>query len=118
MVRFAILAGALALLVSKTNGFSSSQFHQRSSRTLSKVPFVKPLFMSEEPKEGTTVSSGSKELGYDENSGRFFETGLDDAECIPEEEYCLTDEKTGKLIRLTLEEKERIFLDALQVRTL
>lgn len=37
-------------------------------------------------------------------------------ECQPEEgEFCVTDEKTGKLIRLTLEEKERIFLDSLQV---
>ena len=37
--------------------------------------------------------------------------------CAPEEgEYCIVDDKTGKLIRLTSAEKERIFLDALQVR--
>mmetsp|Transcript_13732 Transcript_13732/g.22725 ORF Transcript_13732/g.22725 Transcript_13732/m.22725 type:complete len:312 (-) Transcript_13732:210-1145(-) len=36
-------------------------------------------------------------------------------DCQPEEgEYCLLDERSGKLIKLTVEEKERIFLDALQ----
>lgn len=40
---------------------------------------------------------------------------MDDSdECIPDDEYCVLDEKTGSLIRLTLAEKERIFLDALQ----
>lgn len=38
-------------------------------------------------------------------------------ECAPDEgEYCVVDDRTGKLISLTQEEKERIFLDALQVR--
>ena len=30
------------------------------------------------------------------------------------DEYCAVDEATGKRIRLTLEEKERIYLDAVQ----
>lgn len=37
-------------------------------------------------------------------------------QCAPEEgEYCIVDERSGKLIKLTVAEKERIFLDALQV---
>lgn len=38
----------------------------------------------------------------------------DGEECIPEDEYCAVDKKSGKLIRLTVQEKERIFLDSLQ----
>jgi len=64
------------------------------------------------PEDGRKITSGAKEIGYDAGTGRFFETGND--ECIPDEEYCMIDEKTGVLIRLTVEEKERIFIDALQ----
>lgn len=61
----------------------------------------------------TTKSGGkAKEIAYDEVSGRFFETKLE--ECVPDDEYCAVDQNTGNLVRLTLEEKERIFLDALQ----
>lgn len=67
------------------------------------------------PKDGTTVTSARKEIGYDAKSGRFFETDIDKEDCIPEDEYCVVDDETGDLVRLTLEEKERIFLDALQV---
>ena len=61
------------------------------------------------------IKSGRKEIAYDEASGRFFETGIDETECIPDEEFCITDKASGQLIRLTTEEKERIFLDSLQV---
>jgi hypothetical protein len=61
------------------------------------------------------TSNLGKEIMFDEKSGRFFETRLDSAECIPDEEYCQLDPDTGDLIRLTVAEKERIFLDALQV---
>lgn len=57
------------------------------------------------------MKSVYKEIMYDEKTGRFFET---EEECDPEDEYCVVDEKTGNMIRLTLEEKERIFLDSLQ----
>ena len=67
------------------------------------------------PEDGTTVTSARKEIGYDAASGRFFETDIDKSECIPDDEYCVVDKETGDLVRLTLEEKERIFLDALQV---
>lgn len=85
---------------------------------------TRPLFMAEgDDTEGdddgtmitTTGGGGRKEIGYDEKSGRFYETGLDEGECIPDEEFCITDKESGNLIRLTVEEKERIFLDALQV---
>lgn len=37
------------------------------------------------------------------------------AECVEGDEFCMTDTDTGELIRLTVEEKERIFMDSLQV---
>jgi hypothetical protein len=78
----------------------------------------RPLFMAEGDEggdDGTLITSGRKEIGYDEKSGRFYETGLEEEDCIPDEEFCITDKQSGNLIRLTVEEKERIFLDALQV---
>lgn len=78
----------------------------------SKKAFVSTsLKMAEGEKFGEVMRSGKKEIGYDEETGRFFETS---EECIPDEEYCVVDDKSGKLIRLTVEEKERIFLDSLQ----
>ena len=67
------------------------------------------------PEDGTTITSARKELSYDAATGRFFETGMDPEDCIPTDEYCVIDKDSGELIRLTIEEKERIFLDALQV---
>jgi hypothetical protein len=78
----------------------------------------RPLFMAEgddAPDDGTIITSGRKEIAYDEKTGRFYETGLEEEECVPDEEFCMTDKQSGNLIRLTVEEKERIFLDALQV---
>lgn len=60
------------------------------------------------------ITSARKELKFDAAAGRFFETDLDPEDCVPEDEYCVIDKESGDLIRLTLEEKERIFLDALQ----
>eukprot|EP00578_Thalassiosira_sp_NH16_P001227 CAMPEP_0181129506 /NCGR_PEP_ID=MMETSP1071-20121207/29356_1 /TAXON_ID=35127 /ORGANISM="Thalassiosira sp., Strain NH16" /LENGTH=349 /DNA_ID=CAMNT_0023215493 /DNA_START=21 /DNA_END=1070 /DNA_ORIENTATION=+ len=77
-----------------------------------------PLFAAtdDDPKDaGTvTITSARKEIGYDSSSGRFFETDIDKEDCIPDDEYCVVDKESGGLVRLTLEEKERIFLDALQ----
>lgn len=61
----------------------------------------------------TFNTKSDKELSYDEKTGRFYETG-DAGECIPDDEYCAVDKETGELIRLTVVEKERIFLDSLQ----
>ena len=65
--------------------------------------------------DGAQITSARKELKFDEKTGRFFETGLDTEECIPDEEFCTIDDDSGKKVRLTIAEKERIFLDALQV---
>lgn len=77
-----------------------------------------PLRMAEddaESQDGTFMKSAlKKEIVYDEKSGRFFETGYGEGDCIPDEEYCFLDKDTGESIRLTVEEKERIFLDSLQ----
>jgi len=43
--------------------------------------------------------------------GRFFERDLKE---ICEQEFCLIDQETNQPILLTKEEKERIFLDAIQ----
>jgi len=60
---------------------------------------------------GIELGSTKKDVGYDTETGQLLE---DSDECVPDDEYCAVDEKTGNLIRLTLAEKERIFLDALQ----
>ena len=61
------------------------------------------------------LTSGRKEIMFDEKSGRFYETSLETEECIPDEEFCTIDDATGQKVRLTMAEKERIFLDSLQV---
>lgn len=64
--------------------------------------------------DGAQITSARKELKFDDKTGRFFETDIDLDECIPDEEFCTIDEDTGNKIRLTMAEKERIFLDSLQ----
>mmetsp|Transcript_9656 Transcript_9656/g.16821 ORF Transcript_9656/g.16821 Transcript_9656/m.16821 type:complete len:322 (-) Transcript_9656:227-1192(-) len=64
------------------------------------------------PEPGTKIVSNRKEIAYD--GERFYETGLEDEDCIPSKEYCFVDPKTSETIRLTIEEKERMFLDSLQ----
>lgn len=106
-IQLLIVGIALCLLARQSHAFTLPQVSSlRNSQ----------LYMSDEnnKQKTKTLTSGKKEIAFDEESGRFFETGLD--ECIPDEEYCMIDEDTGKPIRLTTEEKERIFLDALQVR--
>ena len=66
--------------------------------------------------DGAQITSARKELKFDDTTGRFFETGIEKEECIPDEEYCMVDEDSGNKIRLTVAEKERIFLDSIQVR--
>jgi hypothetical protein len=67
--------------------------------------------------DGAQITSARKELKFDDKTGRFFETNLKEDECIPDEEFCTIDDDTGNRIRLTVAEKERIFLDSLQVRS-
>lgn len=97
---------ALACLVANVNAFTPVvNFAKVSSSRLNMV---------DGPADGKKIPSGKKEIGYDSSSGRFFETGRGAEECVPDDEYCVLDEDTGTMIRLTLAEKERIFLDALQ----
>mmetsp|Transcript_18199 Transcript_18199/g.38181 ORF Transcript_18199/g.38181 Transcript_18199/m.38181 type:complete len:324 (-) Transcript_18199:1966-2937(-) len=109
MPRFAI---ALAFLLAGSDAFAPTVSRTSLVKTARTRP-TGPLFV-DGPDDGSTITSGRKEIGYDSSSGRFFETNLEPEECIPEDEYCIVDKETGELVRLTLEEKERIFLDALQ----
>jgi len=54
-----------------------------------------------------------KELKFDEKTGKVIESDADAEECQPADEYCIIDDDGNKL-RLTLAEKERIFLDSVQ----
>jgi hypothetical protein len=77
---------------------------------------LKSLRMAEIDQDGANIKSVKKQIVYDDKTGRFFESNRDEADCIPDEEFCVVDKESGTMIRLTVEEKERIFLDALQVR--
>ncbi|KAG5179923.1 hypothetical protein JKP88DRAFT_258228 [Tribonema minus] len=55
--------------------------------------------------------SPSDKLIYDSRTGRFYEKKIEE---ICRDEYCAIDESTGEQVLLTLEEKERIFLDSIQ----
>lgn len=107
----------LVLVTGRANSFTFQPqvFKSAPSLTTKSVgasPFA--LRMSEPDNDGAILTTNTnKEIGYDADSGRFFET-RDDKECEPEDEYCVLDKESGKLIRLTVEEKERIWLDSLQ----
>lgn len=109
----AILAALLGLLANDVQAWTSPMKSQAIVRnSLGKSV----LSMAEDDKmDKVQLTSGKKEIMFDEKSGRFFETSLETEECIPDEEFCTVDNETGKKIRLTIAEKERIFLDSLQV---
>ncbi len=109
----AIFAAFVALLVVDVQAWTSPMRTQSIVRnSLGKSS----LSMAEDEKtDNFQLTSGKKEIMFDEKSGRFFETSLETEECIPDEEFCTIDDETGKKIRLTISEKERIFLDSLQV---
>lgn len=106
--RFAL---AIACLAATSVAFTPSP---QTRHTLRHGPSTPLLWATDGPKDGTTITSARKELSYDAAAGRFFETNNDPEECVPDDEYCVIDKESGELIRLTIEEKERIFLDALQ----
>jgi len=111
-------ATAIAWLIARSNAFAPS-LTKKPLVVSSCIPFnnqaLSPLFANGDgPKDGSTITSARKEIGYDASSGRFFETDIDEEDCIPDDEYCVVDKESGKPVRLTLEEKERIFMDALQ----
>lgn len=115
----ALFAAALAVLVGTSDAFAPSASRSASAFVASRpAPSSTAVFSVEKESDPVTVTAtggdGKKEIGYDEATGRFYETGMDEVECIPEDEYCAVDKDSGKLVRLTVKEKERIFLDALQ----
>ena len=116
--RFA--AAIAACLLARSNAFAPSSSSSLAARRTASNSLGRPLFAEggDGPQDGTTITSARKEIGYDATSGRFFETDIDPEDCIPDNEYCVVDKDSGAMVRLTLVEKERIFLDALQVRTL
>lgn len=113
MVSFARSFALSFLIVKGANAFSPLSM-KPSLASVSKVG--SRLNMADGPADGKKIPSGRKEIGFDAASGRFYETGRTAEECVPDDEYCVVDKDSGKLVRLTLKEKERIFLDALQVR--
>ena len=108
-MKLSLYATTLSVLISSVTAFAPQT-------RPSLVAGAGRLHMSEEKSPSLQTNSGSekKKIAYDEISGRFFESG-DENECIPDDEYCAVDEETGNMIRLTVAEKERIFLDSLQV---
>ncbi|CAJ1966939.1 unnamed protein product [Cylindrotheca closterium] len=127
----ALLATVVALLSYDAEAFTAPM--QATAPRVKSVTSLNSFFMSEDDKKEEAanpapapeskeeksldkfqMTSARKEVVFDEKSGRFFETNRDAADCIPDEEYCQLDEDTGEMIRLTVAEKERIFLDALQ----
>lgn len=57
------------------------------------------------------IVKNRKDVSYDEKTGKIVDANDDECE---EDEFCVVDKDSGKLVRLTLVEKERIFLDSLQ----
>jgi len=112
---FKITKVVLLSLLAGANSFAFQVNPSKASSSLRTTGLTR-LYAEDEitsDSSAKTLTSGRKEIAYDEISGRFFETDIEEP-CIPEDEYCVVDDKTGELVRLTLEEKERIFLDALQ----
>ena len=111
MIRITSSILALFVFASDVAAFSSVSMPTQAASQRS-FGRQSSLFMSE---ENANVKSGKKQIVYDGKSGRFFESDKDEADCIPDEEFCVVDKESGAIVRLTVEEKERIFLDALQV---
>jgi len=104
-----------ASVISNSNDFASAFTLPSSTTVASQVRIrMTVMKMADGDLDGAQVTSARKELKFDDKTGRFYETDIDLDECIPDEEFCTIDEGTGNKIRLTMAEKERIFLDSLQ----
>jgi len=114
-LKSSIFAFVAVIFIVNNNEFAAA-FVPASSLTAS-TP-ARSLFtvvkMADDNLDGAQITSARKELKFDDKTGRFFETDIDLDECIPDEEFCTVDEDSGNKIRLTLAEKERMFLDSLQ----
>lgn len=113
----AITVAVLALSVATSIEAFAPASLLPSTRQNNNVVIQLRMSSDNKKKEDPTLmkSALKKQIAYDQATGRFFETNINEEDCVPDEEFCMTDNDTGDLIRLTQEEKERIFLDALQV---
>jgi len=111
MVR--VSAKILVVLCSTSSGYGVGAFTPSSSA-------VQPTFAASSRRARRTLLMAETDqaqgktraqIAFDKGTGRFSEL---DEDCIPTDEYCATDKDTGKLIRLTVQEKERMFMDSLQ----
>mmetsp|Transcript_12120 Transcript_12120/g.33365 ORF Transcript_12120/g.33365 Transcript_12120/m.33365 type:complete len:332 (-) Transcript_12120:1382-2377(-) len=113
-MRPTILAAAVALLCANSGTVSAWAPSPSRSGFVARTSSV--MRMAGDDKEDVDkfqMTSARKEVVFDDEAGRFFETNREAEECIPDEEYCRIDDD-GSPIRLTIAEKERIFLDSLQ----
>jgi hypothetical protein len=112
-----LLRATLAVLALSAHVEAFAPSVPRAGALRSQQVATSPLQMADDKEDPTLMKSVlKKQIAYDESSGRFFETNINEEDCVPDEEFCMTDSSSGELIRLTQEEKERIFLDSLQVR--
>eukprot|EP00571_Detonula_confervacea_P017676 CAMPEP_0172312690 /NCGR_PEP_ID=MMETSP1058-20130122/18383_1 /TAXON_ID=83371 /ORGANISM="Detonula confervacea, Strain CCMP 353" /LENGTH=327 /DNA_ID=CAMNT_0013026227 /DNA_START=111 /DNA_END=1094 /DNA_ORIENTATION=- len=115
MIRPAQTLLAIWATTSSINAFTPAT--RRVTSSASRLVVATPstttaLNLQETAPEGTKLVSGRKEITYD--GTRFFETGVEDEDCVPSQEFCIVDPSTAQQVRLTVEEKELMFLDALQ----
>lgn len=114
----------LLILSTEVNAFTSPQTFKKCVQTVS-ANTRKPnagsyarMRMSDKNVADVTKTPGKKvetEAVYDEVSGSFVDLNTPQEDgCERGDEFCVTDKETGNLVRLTIQEKERIFLDALQ----
>lgn len=101
---------AATSIPASTHAFTSPA--RPSSRVVASTTTSSTILNLQDPPAGTKIVSNKKEVAWD--GTRFYETGVDEEDCIPNQEFCIVDPETSQPIRLTVQEKERMFLDSLQ----
>lgn len=104
-----LLIVLIAWFEGKAFAFNRLMPFQESSRRIKTHSFYLPYSSLQMSSDSTP---NSDKLVYDTKANRFYEAKL--TEDSLGEEFFLVDKKTGESIMLTREEKERIFLDAIQ----
>jgi len=117
----ALFLASLLTFLSNTNSFSVSHrsfpspflslSNPKRVEDQKSAPSSSSLFAEGNSEEkGVSVTNEKREIAFDPESGKI----VGEEECEPNDEFCIVDKASGKLVRLTLIEKERIFLDSLQ----
>lgn len=106
-MRSSVFAAVAVALVGNCHEFAAAFV---PASPLSSASTVRPSPLTVNWMADTAVK---KELKFDEKTGKVIESDADAEECQPNDEYCIIDDDGNKL-RLTLAEKERIFLDSVQ----